>query len=319
MKKQIDGLRPKSSWVTHLGCVHGCLEHLGVSMSPAWLHGGTGHAFIINIHEVVCPSGPTAWHTHMLGDLGRNLGYREEGIFADKPKPDFREKQEAAWAHVRECIDEGIPCYGWELHIPEFYTIHGYDEVGYYCLGPGRDDDDGPVPWEKVGDTGIGVLEMYSVHPCEPAPDEKTVKEALAFAVEHAGNPKKWVYPKYHAGPKGFRRWAKALEEGTASRFGQGYNGAVWAECRGHAVGFLKEAGKRLGGKADDLFDEALECYSSVHGKLEALSELHPFKMSEPDAEEETLKSLDGAALLREAAAAEAEGLAVLEQIVEAL
>ena len=66
MKKQIAGLRWEPHSVTHLGCVKGCLDYLRAGISWEWLSGDTGHAFIINMHKVVCPSGPTAWHTEML-------------------------------------------------------------------------------------------------------------------------------------------------------------------------------------------------------------------------------------------------------------
>lgn len=319
MKKQIEGLRWRPRWVTHLGCVKGCLECLDVDVSWGWLFGGTGHAFVINIHDVVCPSGPTAWNTGMLGRLARNLGYRVGGMFARKRDPDFAAKQAAAWGYVRASIDRDIPCYGWELGVPEFYTIHGYDDVGYHYSGPGCDDGDGPVPWQKVGDSGIGILEIYSVHPGEPAPEEKVVKDAFTFALEHADSPNKWIFPEYRSGPEGFDRWADALERGTATRFGHGYNAAVWAECRGHAVAFLKEAGERLAGRCHSLFDDAIAKYSIVRSKLKQLSDLHPFRTPEGDAEGDKVSSAEGAALVREAAAAEREGLGVLGRITESL
>jgi hypothetical protein len=71
-------------WVSHLGCVKGCLDFLGIEISDAWLYGGTGHAFVINLHEEVCPSGPTAWGTGKLFELAANLGYKAEGVFASK-------------------------------------------------------------------------------------------------------------------------------------------------------------------------------------------------------------------------------------------
>ena len=114
MIRQIEGLRWQPRWVSHFGCVKGCLDHLGVDMSWGWLYGGTGHALVINIHEVVCPSGPTAWNTEMLFRLAPNLGYTVESVMAHKSQPEFASKQEEAWAFVRQCIDDGIPCYGWE-------------------------------------------------------------------------------------------------------------------------------------------------------------------------------------------------------------
>jgi len=314
MKKMLDGLRWRPRWVSHLGCLKGCLDYLGVDISWEWLYGGTGHAFIINVHDVICPSGPTAWDTEMLIKLGGNLGHRSQVVFSMKRDPDFADKQREAWALVRGHLDADLPCYGWELQIPEFYAIHGYDDVGYYYSGAGCDDGAGPKPWRSVGDSGIGVLEMYSVEPCPAADDCVTVRDALRFALEHAQGPSKWVFPAYHSGPEAFDVWASALENGKANRFGQGYNGAVWAECREMAAGFLREAKERLPGKADDLFDEAIGHYAIVASRLKALSELLPFEHGHED---EDVTSSEGAALVRGAASAEREGLVALQRLVD--
>lgn len=47
--KKLEYLRWKPHNVTHLGCIKGCLNYLGVEVSDPWLYGATGHAFIINI------------------------------------------------------------------------------------------------------------------------------------------------------------------------------------------------------------------------------------------------------------------------------
>lgn len=40
----------KPRWVNHLGCLKGCLDHIGVEASDGWLYGVTGHAFVLNMH-----------------------------------------------------------------------------------------------------------------------------------------------------------------------------------------------------------------------------------------------------------------------------
>ncbi|MFQ6131112.1 MAG: hypothetical protein ACE5R4_03675, partial [Armatimonadota bacterium] len=272
-----------------------------------------------NIHEVLCPSGPTAWHYGpLLIGLPPNIGYRVETVCGHKGQGElFHDKQKEAWDLARRSIDAGIPCYGWELAIPEFYTIHGYDDVGYYYSGAGCDDGAGPKPWQELGDTGIGAIEVMSVRLCDPDSDEEAVEAAFSAALQHAGNPKEWINEKYRSGPEGFDLWAKALEGGTADRFGQGYNGAVWAECRAEALGFLQQAKERLAGKADALFDEAAGHYSVVAAKLQQLAELFPFKHETEEGENVT--SPEGAALVRDAGAAERRGLQSLGQLVEAL
>ncbi|MCU0520430.1 MAG: hypothetical protein MUF84_07055 [Anaerolineae bacterium] len=96
-------------WVSHLGCVKGCLSFLGINGSDAWLYGGTGHAFVINLHDEVCPSGPTAWNYGKLSMLGANLGYRTDCVFGSKHQDDFPEQQKRAWDSVRWAIDRGQP------------------------------------------------------------------------------------------------------------------------------------------------------------------------------------------------------------------
>jgi hypothetical protein len=178
-------------FVSHLGCIKGCLEFLGIDVSPAWLTGATGHAFVINVHETACPSGPTAWNTEMLFTLGKNIGYNAGGYFCLKSSEGFEEFQEKCWQMAQKSIDEGTPCYGWELAIPEYYVVNGYDKSGYFFSGPGADEGCPEAkPWRELGDSAIGVLEMFAVTAGEAADDLVTVKEALSFALDHSNTRK---------------------------------------------------------------------------------------------------------------------------------
>jgi hypothetical protein len=322
---KLQHLRWKPRWVSHLGCVAGCLEYLGLEISDGWLYGGTGHAFVLNLHEGVCPSGPTAWRTVKLFELAPNLGYQIEGVFGFKGQDDFATVQERAWAHVQAAIDAGLPCYGWELEIPEFYVVNGYapdgEQAGYYYAGPGCEEGKGPKPWRELGDTGIGVVEMYSVGPCEAADDAKTVREALSFALAHAENPEAWIFEHYRAGLEGFDTWIAALQQGAASDMGVRYNAGVWLECRRNAAAFLQEAQERLPGRADGAFARARAQYQVVADELGRVAEIYPWSNQASD--EETLpvdeRSEVAVAALQAARAAEAQGLLTLQDIVAVL
>ena len=315
----IEGLRWKPLWVTHLGCIKGCLEYLDFPVSSAWLFGATGHAFIINMHEVVCPSGPTAWKTEMLFKLGKNIGYNAEGISSLKSHGDFETKQKDAWEHAKLTLDHDIPCYGWELEMPEYYVVYGYDEVGYYYSGPQCDVGKGPKAWKELGDTKIGCLEMYAVQKGKPADDATTIREAFTFVWEHARSPEKWIFPKYRAGLSGYDLWIRALEKSKADGFGVAFNAAVWDECRHYAVHFLEEAKERLGGALGPLFDEAQEHYETVSRNLKRVAETFPFHAY--DKVHITEEQRVGVAIncLIKAREAEAAGLATLEKILKKL
>jgi len=315
MEKKIESLRWKCMWVSHLGCVKGCLEYLNIDVSNGWLFGATGHAFIINIHEVVCPSGPTAWDTEMLFKLGNNIGYTIDGVFGSKSDSDFDEKQKLAWEKTKHAIDEGLPCYGWELDIPEFYVVYGYNDKGYYFSGPKCDSDRGHKPWKELGNSEIGVLEMYAMKPKQPADDIKTIKEAFEFVLEHSKSPAKWIYPKYKAGLAGYDNWIHALETGKAHGWGMAYNAVVWSECRNFAVQFLKETKEQIGGKFSSLFDEATSHYEVVAQNLNKVSETFPFP-PKGDEVKDINRCRTALKYLKDARNAEESGLRALEKIL---
>ena len=318
MKKELENLRWKPRWASRLGCIAGCLDYLGLDVSDAWLYGATGHAFVLNVHDVICPSGPTAWNTKTSRKLGENVGYVAAGLCASRHDADFDEKRRVFWDNAKLAVDNGMPTYGWELEIPEYYVICGYDDVGYYYSGPLCEGVAGPKPWEELGDTDIGMLEMYSLTRGEAADDRTTVREALTFALAFAESPPKWVLPKYKAGPAGFDNWIKALESGPADSFGAAYNAQVWHECREFAVKFLEEAKERLGEPAAS-FDEAIKHYRSVAAELKKAAELFPFSVDNEGPVKDKGRCAEAAAALRAARKEEEAGLAALAKIRDAL
>jgi len=277
MTKRLDGLRWEPLWVSHVGCLKGCLNYLGKEMSAPWLFGATGHAFMLNLSEDVCPSGPTAWKTNVILTLGSSVGYRTIVVFGYRGNGDLEQAQERAWEAARRAIDDGIPCYGWELDVPEFYVINGYDEVGYYYQGCTVDDGAGPKPWRELGDTDIGCVQLVVVHPEQSRDDVTIVRNALEFAGAVAAGGKDWVLPGYAMGLAAYDVWVAGVKSGEASGTGAAYNASVWASCRSHALGFLEESRRRLAGRADGAFDKAIEAYAAVAANLAVVAEQLPF------------------------------------------
>lgn len=321
MVRELHGLRWHGSWTSHMGCIKGCTDWLveqgkmSEPLSRGWIWGGTGYAFIINISKDACPSGPTAWNTERISANGANLGYRIESVFGSTSAPDFAEKQQMAAALVRRSVDEGVPCYSWELEIPEYYVIHGYDDTGCYYNGPTAVNGAGPKLWSEFGDVGTGALEVYSVHPAEAKSDREIIRAALEFAIEHAGDSAPWSFPNYSTGVKAFEIWADALDTGIANRHGQGYNAEVWLECRTEAAHFLKDAKERVSGGAE--FDNAIAKYSAVRDLLKLVRDRYP--MPRQGESRDPVRCPETAELLRQAAEAEREALDSLRGILASL
>jgi hypothetical protein len=325
--KELDGLKWHQRNITQLGCIKGCLDYLGHEKSFPWLYGGTGYAFVLNIQKNLDPSGPTCWNTQPIFNLAPNLGYMVSGFSIEKAEAGdtFPARQRQAWDFVRESLDRGLPCYGWELHpyIPDYYIINGYEEDdedgsggGYLYSGW---ISGGPTDWRKLGENDVQVLQVYRVELATPAADSKAIKDALTVVLEHSAMSDGWFsHPDYATGPAAYDLWAEAVESGQAVRDGHSYNAATWLECREMAVEFLKEVKLKLPGRCGDAVDQAIQQYSFVREQLRAILELTPFKPETWD-NETTIQNLEAAKLLRLAGAAERGGLDGLKLIKENL
>jgi hypothetical protein len=321
-KTMLEGLEFPEWTITQLGCMHGCLDYLGRDVSRPWLYGGTAHAFFINIHEDVDLESVTAWDDSFIRDLAPNLGFHVDRVRAVKPhvsEAEWRTAQREAWRFVRRSIQLKQPCYGWELKAPygDWWLITGYDDAGYYYAGW---QTGGPTPWRRLGEQFIPVLDVRAVKLCDPASDEATVRGALVAALEHSRPG--WdasADEDAHFGPEAYDAWAQALESGAALHNHHAYNARAWHECRQMAVEFLVEAKRRLPGRADVAFDEAIARYSAVRDRLADVKELTPIDGELGWDEEPKLRNPEAAALVRQAGAAEREGLKALARILVAL
>ena len=79
----LENLRQRPHNTTLMGVVTGALEFFGLRNDDPWAYGGCGHAFMINIHEQLCPSGPYCWNRAGFHELVRNIGIdmRDLGFF----------------------------------------------------------------------------------------------------------------------------------------------------------------------------------------------------------------------------------------------
>jgi len=325
--KQLQGLEQKRMWVTHIGCLIGCAEYLKMDASPGWIWGASGHAFALNVHEVICPSGPTAWPAEKCDRLAANVGVQIEDLRAHKRDEDFAKKQAEIWAKTRQAIDAGLPCFGWELGVPDWYVITGYDADGHYLFTE-FDGKPAKKDYTKLGDSKIGVACVLVVKPGKAKPDRTAVREALVFALDHAAG--KHSHDVWHTGLSGYDTWVKALQDDKRVKeeevigFGHAYNAACWAECRKHAVAFLEEAKKRLDDKRlSPQFDEAIKHYKIVSASLDAVAKAFPFNVRDQKRMRERIKDAARRAkaikTLQTAREAERAGLKALARIAVSL
>jgi len=321
MGKILEGISWTPTWTSLMGCYKGISDYHKLDNSLGWVFGATGNAFVINIcHRGVCPSGPTAWKSHMLPKLASNIGLKFDGVFGFKPKTgDLTELQTKTWERTREYIDRGIPGYSWDLVVPEYYIVKGYDNSGYLFSGPAPDEShkNKSYPWDKLGEREILILEMHWVDKKDKADKRATIKEALEFAVEHA-TTRIYLFDDYESGLDAFDIWIDTLRKGEALYNGMSYNTAAWYECRHNAVIFLKEVEHILAGSCQHELSTAIDAYSEVESHLSTLHKEFPFSFSE-EFIKDSEKIAKGCDILKGAKDAEASAIGSLKGLIKCL
>ena len=279
MSRTLDGLKQHTKWVAELGCLQGCLRYLGIHCSDEWLYGATGHAFLMNIGASVCPSGPVTFRSDEMARTGEGLGYRFDTIRGTAWQDDLAETRRRAWQFVRTAIDDGNPCYCWELHIPDYYVINGYDGDDYLFNGVPPHPSGNRKPWNTLGESKIQIVDVRGVRKGEAASDAEVVKKGIAFALEFMEDGSPYRFDGYYAGVAAFDRWIEDVSSRKAMVVGVAYNAVVWHECRHHAVEFLREAATRVG-KLDGAFEKTASHYETVSQNLSKLKTVFPFPPS---------------------------------------
>lgn len=315
---RLEGLEHGQRLTTHLDCLEAATGHLGIDISPGWLYGGTGHAFVMSLGEDLCPSGPHCWKQGPMHRLARNLPFRIGGVAGPRATPELSAK---AWDHVRASIEHGRPCYGWHW---EWVLITGFDDEGYFYSGVVEPEKD----WRDFGAKAIGFLEIYSVTPAEPAPDEKTVLDSLRFAVEYAENHAEHTLDGYDGGLDAYDTWIRGLNAGKTDPHGLTYHTRIWLECRTFAADFLDEANTRTQRRHATTLEPAARHYRDIADALRRVEDLLEIPDWPPtDDQKARLRALlDDPSrrepiveAVREARAAEAAGLGALREAAAAL
>lgn len=300
-------------WTSYIACLKAISDYYKLEHSAAWIFGATGYAFILNITADLCPSGPTAFSDKPMASLAQNLGMSLYGTIFDKNDPDFAKKQKAAWEMTCMAIDNDMPTMGWEMGIPEYHIVYGYDDANYLyydCQGKPQ-----ARKWDTLGKTDIGVVSLFSANQEETSADiNKTLKDAFTFALAFSKHKKEWTYPLYSNGIKAYDVWIKALQSENLNPFGLAYNSAVWAECRLMAHEFLKEAAGKL--KTHTLAN-LIEHYDVISWSLQKVAKLFPMPPQQAAYDSETIESATDSLFL--AKEAEKAAFEEMKQIITQL
>ena len=106
---KIESLTQPPFETTLMGVLRAVTDHFGIGVSDAVVYGGSGHAFLINVHEALCPSSPYCWKPDGFYPLVRNLGVEmtDLGFFHGGSSAEERAAvEEKLKVHLEDCHEQ---------------------------------------------------------------------------------------------------------------------------------------------------------------------------------------------------------------------
>jgi hypothetical protein len=290
---------------TLMGVVKAALDYYHLEASEVWAFGGSGHTFLINIHEQLCPSGPYCWKYDGFRKLIRNLGLEmsDLGFFDGKSTA---EERAAVEQKLKQALDSGIPC---SLVNMEHQVISGYDDKVFFTAQPWGDCCNGFPPatltfgtWPELKDETH--VNFFAFQKLVPADRSIVVRDSLRCAIDLFRHPERHSLEHYGIGPNAYGNWIRAVAEHGSSH-GNWWNGTVWSECRAMASGYFTEIGRKLPAAARSAGE-----LSKAYGEIADLLSRAADKGMEPAAK---------SALLTAAKDAEARAIKQVESLAASL
>jgi hypothetical protein len=309
------------TWTTFVGALEGALRALGEPHATHDLMGITGHAFRIALTErdgvlLAAPAAAAVDFARALSLYG-NAGRKLELVAASPADRNFAKRREKALKQIRKTIARGRPVIAYDIHLPEFGIIYGYDDRAHTLtvssLISGQYGDtlaEGRWPVPERGQRLIAFL-VGDRRRVDPA---RAYDDALRFALSYAtggdpGDPTGAVH-----GFAAFARWRSAFEQGREiDAPGNARAIQTVQTARRDAARFLRESVAPANPAAGGGLRDAAAAYDRVALAFSRMATLFPY----PAGGDTTSVAgrLVAAGALREAEEHERTALAAVESI----
>ncbi len=235
----INGLAQPPYDTSVMGVVKGAFDYYGIACSPGDAFVGSGHAFVINIHEQLCTSGPYCWRNDRCFALLRNLGLDVELLGALAPTADGAEKARLE-ASVRAEMDQGTVCSLLNL---DHQLLLGYDDEGFMAAQPWGDAADSTPARLSYGTwaeclTGPPIM-FFKLTPAN-GKSSAALAAALDFGLDVWHHPQRFAECGYGLGERAYDNWIQAIDAGYGDGLGNWWNAVVWGECKARAGDYFQ-------------------------------------------------------------------------------
>ncbi|MGW7159648.1 RNA polymerase sigma factor [Paenibacillus taichungensis] len=294
--------RAPQTWNSAAASIHEMLGYIGSSPSLPMVMGMSGLSFRLTIlPQDIHIAGPTAYNFKEVLTRGlQHMGYRshavealasEAGGNANLVDPSMLEEKAKgkrllnprlvrALSLIRYSIHRGIPAVVWDLNIPEFGLIYGYDDAVRTLYGTDFIKS-GTIPYDHVG-RGVNQEVFVMTAESDGMIREMNLRAALTDVLAHYRGEDPYTLPNTVSGLAAYGVWREALEYRRVEPNGHAYNLAVLWDARRYASEFFKELSVKRASTPRyssliPLCLQAEELYRNMSQRLNMLKQCFPF------------------------------------------
>ena len=317
-RKILPGVEFIPNWVTLGGALEAALRAAGEGVTTPWVMGVTALAFRLSLlvedGQVAVPGGESAFDPERMTRLLRGLGRKVEIVYAAHGSPAWEHRRDEAIGRVQKSIDRGVPAVVYDLHLPQFGVVKGYDDrarVWYVStFMSGQYGEALPLarwPVPERGSPIIAVLPGDRVR----VDQRRAAAAAILAAISHAEEGEPGAGPEAFYGYAAYERWMAAFAAGEpVSASGNALLIQGLQSARRDAAAFLRSDATRLLGGAAVPFTRAAAAYDAEVLALSRMMTMFPFPSGGDTSNMASRMVAAGA--LRQALAHEHEAIAAL-------
>ncbi|CAH1196719.1 RNA polymerase sigma factor [Paenibacillus sp. JJ-223] len=294
--------RSPQSWSSAAETLHEMLLYTGSALSLPMVMGMSGLAFRLTLFpQDIHIAGPTAYHfKEVLSRALRFMGfpsYSVEGVGTGaglnanlldpalregkaKEKRPLDQRLASAVSLIHYSIDRGVPAVVWDLNIPEFGLIYGYNSSNHTLYGA----DYIRAGIYPVDHLGRGLNQEIFVLAADAAGSNGIldVGGALEAALAHYRGEDPYALQDTVSGLEAYEAWRNAFRCGRIEPNGNAYNLAVLQDARYYAAEYLKTLSEKWASEPEyadfsALCLDAEEIYRTMTDRLDGLASLFPF------------------------------------------
>ena len=197
-----------------VACLGAALVAKGQPVDPTELMGATSWAFRITVHKELCPSAMSVFDmTTVLTESAAQMGYHCRYISRYWHEAEFEEARRLeAQQAIITAVDAGDVAIVWDINIPEWGLITGYDAKAQIYQTLDCDNQPGELPFARLGQGAVPILSVTILTEPNGRSQAERQRRALELAVAHARHQQWLDRGDYQDGSEAFALWADAIE-----------------------------------------------------------------------------------------------------------